>query len=772
MHPCLHHLFEGQVQSFPDAIAIRYQDRSLTYDQLNRRANQVAHCLRQLGASSGTLVGLGTERSELAIIGLMGILKAGAAYVPLDPHYPAEWRSFILKDSDPDILITQTTLDIGPANHTIRVDLDDPVLARQSDRNLDLGIEPDDLMYVLYTSGSTGHPKGVMVTHANVARLFPAMSRYLRFDRNDIWTLFHSHAFGFSIWEMWGALAHGGCLVIVPPAMTMAPANLLELIASERVTVLSQTPSAFRLLARAVTILPELAGLSTLRLVAFSGEALEPRMLESWLTRFGDEKPLLVNMYALTETAGEIAFRRMVTADLGGENRSSIGVPLPDVQFHLLDSNHNPVDTGQIGELYVGGPAVALGYLNQPELTAARFIPDFSTGADESRLYRTGDLARRRPDGDIEFIGRVDRQIKVRGYRVEPGDIEATLMKHPQIDDAVVVPYEDVDGLTHLAAYLIPNQPTDHPGSLHRYLGTALPHYAIPDRFVFVNHFPLTPNGKLDVAALSAIGQPATDIEGEVTKSTDFPDSIAQVLMSAWQELLNIDSIGLDDDFFELGGYSLLAFKLVTRLEERLMIDVTMRDVFENPVFASLLEILKQRRIIGAAEDCNRFSGIPPKSAEQGNHARFMRLAIQQAKEAIQRGHPPYAACIVKDDTVIACVHNAIQQHVDPTAHAEVEAIRHACRALGTIDLSSCIIYSTCEPCSMCLTACAWANIATVVYSARMNDEADFGLSQPTVPCATMQQLLDRPIILIPDFLREEMLEIFETWFKIKTIGL
>lgn len=772
MHPCLPHLFESQAQSFPDAIAIRYQDRSLTYDQLNRRANQVAHCLRQLGANSGTLVGLGTERSELAIIGLIGILKAGAAYVPLDPHYPAEWCSFILKDSNPDIFITQTTLDIGPVNHVIRIDLDDPVLARQSDRNLDLEVKPDDLMYVLYTSGSTGHPKGVMVTHANVARLFPAMSRYLRFDRNDIWTLFHSHAFGFSIWEMWGALAHGGRLVIVPPEMTMAPSNLLELMAFERITVLSQTPSAFRLLARAVTILPELADLSALRLVAFSGESLEPRILESWLTRFGDEKPLLVNMYALTETAGEIAFRRVLKADLGGENRSSIGVPLPDVQFHLLDSNHNPVDVGHIGELYIGGPAVALGYLNQPELTAARFIPDFSTKSGKNRLYRTGDLARRRLDGDVEFIGRVDRQIKVRGYRVEPGDIEAILVKHPQVDDAVVVPYKDSDGLTHLAAYLIPMQPEDYPRSLNRYLGAALPHYAIPDRFVLVNHFPLTPNGKLDFAALSAIEQPATDIESGVAKSTDCSDSVAQVLISAWRELLNINSIGLGDDFFELGGYSLLALKLVTRLEERLMIDITMRDVFENPVFASLLKLLKQRLAIGTEENRNHSGGIPPESAEQGNHERFMRLAIRQAKEAIRQGHPPYAACIVKDNTVIACIHNTVQQNVDPTAHAEVEAIRHACRELGTIDLSSCVIYSTCEPCSMCLTACAWANIATIVYSARMGDEADFGLSQPTVLCATMQQLLDRSIILIPDLLRKEMLEIFEIWFKIKTIGL
>ncbi|MFO1420895.1 MAG: AMP-binding protein, partial [Candidatus Competibacteraceae bacterium] len=524
--------------------------------------------------------------------------------------------------------------------------------------------------------------------------------------------------------------------------------------------------------ARAATAVSNSVDLSSLRLVAFSGEPLEPRVLEPWLKRFGDEKPLLANMYALTETAGEIAFRRVVKAGLEEGNRSSIGIPLPDVQIHLLDSSHNPVNEGQIGELYIGGPAVARGYLNRPELTMARFVPDFLTEAGKNRLYRSGDLARRRPDGDIEFIGRVDRQIKVRGYRVEPGDIEAVLAKHPQIDDAVVAPYEGSNGLTRLAAYLILKKPDDSPRSLNRYLSEVLPHYAIPDRFVVVNCFPLTPNGKLDFAALSAIEQPATNIENGVAKLTFSSNSTAQVLMSAWRELLNIDKIGSDDDFFELGGYSLLALKLVTRLEEQLMIDITMRDIFENPIFANLVKILDQRLANSAKEDHGHSSEISPELAEKGNHERFMRLAIDQAKEAIRQGHPPYAACIVKDDAVIACVHNVILEHVDPTAHAEIEVIRHACQTLGTIDLSDCIIYSTCEPCSMCLTACVWANIATIVYSARMGDEFNFGLSQPTVPCATMQQLLDRPISLIPDLLREEMLEVFETWFKIMTIGL
>jgi len=771
MHPCLHHVLESQAQRFPDAIAIRCRDRSLTYGQLNQRANQVAHHLRQLGAGSGTLVGLGAERSELAIIGLIGILKAGAAYVPVDPHYPTEWRSFILEDSNPDIIVTQATLDIDPIRCAIRVDLDDLALTRQSNRNLDLEVKPEDIMYVLYTSGSTGHPKGVMVTHANVARLFPAIRRYLQFDPNDIWTLFHSHSFGFSIWEMWGALAHGGRLVIVPMEMTMAPSKLLELIALERITVLSQTPSAFRLLARAATAVSDSVDLSSLRLVAFSGEPLEPRILESWLTRFGDEKPLLANMYALTETAGEIAFRRVVKADLKGESRSSIGVPLPDVQFHLLDLNRHPVDEGQIGELYIGGSAVARGYLNRPELTSTRFIPDFSAKAGENRLYRSGDLARRRPDGDIEFIGRTDRQIKVRGYRVEPGDVETALMKHPQIDDVVVAPYDDSDGFIRLAAYVIPKRPDDYPRSLSHYLSGILPHYAIPDRFVIVNCFPLTPNGKLDFAALSAIEQPATDIENGVAKSTFSSNSTAQVLMSAWRELLNIDKIGSDDDFFELGGYSLLALKLVTRLEERLTTHITMRDIFENPTFAKLLEIIN-RRLTVHVEEHKSPSAIIPQSAGQEKNERFMRLAIHQAREAMQRGHPPYAACIVKDDVIIACVHNAIWEHVDPTAHAELEAIRHACKALGTLDLSDCVIYSTCEPCSMCLTACIWAKITTIIYSARMEDELNFGLSQATVPCVTMQRFLDRPINLVPDLLRNEMLDVFETWFKIKTIGL
>src|SRR5438094_2672417 len=416
---------ETQVESTPDGVALTCEGTDLTYRELNHRANQVAHHLKKLGVGPDVLVGVFLERSIELVVGLLGILKAGGAYLPLDAVYPKDRIAFMLEDADVPVLLTQSTLAAQlPDHRSTVVSLDTDVLDREPGTNPAWTSTPENLAYVIYTSGSTGRPKGVMVTHQNVVRLFTETERWFHFGPSDVWTLFHSYAFDFSVWEIFGALLYGGRLVIVPYWVSRSPKDFLELLCGQRVTVLNQTPSAFRELIRADARSDVTA--QSLRLIIFGGEALDFGSLRDWFQRYGDQRPQLVNMYGITETTVHVTYRPLRSEDVvvGG---SLIGRAIQDLQLYVLDPHLQPVPVGVCGQIFVAGQGLARGYLNRPELTAARFIPNPFSKRLGDRLYRTGDLARRLPNGEIEYLGRIDNQVKIRGFRIELQEIEAVL---------------------------------------------------------------------------------------------------------------------------------------------------------------------------------------------------------------------------------------------------------------------------------------------------------------------------------------------------------
>ncbi|HEY4576054.1 MAG TPA: amino acid adenylation domain-containing protein, partial [Thermoanaerobaculia bacterium] len=478
-HPAedaLHRLFAKQARLQPAAVAVTIAgmgERRLTYGELDRRANRLAHRLRALGVGPEVPVPLCVERSLDLVVGILGILKAGGGYVPVDPSYPAERIDWILTDSQSGVaspvLVTQTGLAARlpalPASRAHVLCLDDPGLEGESDAELQGGAGPDNLAYVIYTSGSTGQPKGVSICHRHVARLFSATDAWFGFGPQDVWTLFHSFAFDFSVWEIWGALLHGGRLVVVPYLVSRSPEAFYRELVRERVTVLNQTPSAFRQLIEAEAAARQRGEAGeedlALRWVVFGGEALELGTLRPWIERHGDDKPRLINMYGITETTVHVSYRPITRADVETLGLGSrIGRPIPDLSVHLLDPDLNLVPVGVPGEIHVGGAGLSSGYLNRPELTAERFIPDPFAGQPGARLYRSGDLARVSPGGDLEsdleYLGRRDHQVKIRGFRIELGEIEAALVRHPAVREAVVMARrDDGGGESRLVAYLV-----------------------------------------------------------------------------------------------------------------------------------------------------------------------------------------------------------------------------------------------------------------------------------------------------------------------------
>ncbi|MBD0340874.1 MAG: amino acid adenylation domain-containing protein, partial [Microcoleus sp. Co-bin12] len=489
---CIHQLFEAQAQRTPDAVAVVFEDQKLTYRELNERANQLAHYLQQLGVKPEVLVGICVERSLLTIVGILGIIKAGGAYVPLDPANPIDRTAFILQDASVSVLLTQETLlETLPeySGKVICLEADSEAIAQNSTDNPNSHATAENLAYVIYTSGSTGQPKGVLVTHGNVVRLFAATQSWYNFSEGDVWTLFHSYAFDFSVWELWGALIYGGRLVIVPYFVARSPIAFYELLCRERVTVLNQTPSAFRQLMQAEESVQTGNNLS-LRWVIFGGEALELPSLKPWFERHGDRSPQLVNMYGITETTVHVTYRPLSLADLNGQG-SVIGCAIPDLQLYILDKNRQLVPVGIPGEMYVSGAGVARGYLNRPDLTAERFISNPFSEKKEARLYKTGDLARYLPNGDIEYLGRSDHQVKIRGFRIELGEIEAAIGQHPAVRETVVLVREDNPGDKRLVAYIVSNsalktQDSELINDLRCYLKQKLPQYMMPSAFVLL----------------------------------------------------------------------------------------------------------------------------------------------------------------------------------------------------------------------------------------------------------------------------------------------
>ncbi|WP_157119418.1 non-ribosomal peptide synthetase, partial [Azohydromonas lata] len=473
----VHALVERHAGANPDAVALVFGDQCLRYGELNARANRLAHRLIALGVRPETKVGLAVERSIEMVVGILAILKAGGAYVPLDPAYPADRLAYMVADSGISLLLTQRPVRAQvPVVAPLQVlELDALDLASEPDADPRVPVHAEHLAYVIYTSGSTGLPKGAQLCHRNVTRLLEATEPWFGFGAQDTWTLFHSYAFDFSVWEIFGALCTGGRLVIVPFWVSRSPADFLQLLREQRVTVLNQTPSAFGQLASLEQAYDDAAEPLALRLVIFGGEALEPQRLRRWIEHHGEACPQLVNMYGITETTVHVTYRRITAADLA-QQRSPVGVAIPDLGLQVLDARLSPVPIGVAGELYVAGQGLARGYLRRAGLTAERFI---ATAGGE-RLYRTGDLVRWSAEGQLEYLGRIDHQVKVRGFRIELGEIEAQLLSQPELREAVVVAGEGPGG-TRLVGYVSPQPGRAIDGAaLRERLGAALPDYMVP----------------------------------------------------------------------------------------------------------------------------------------------------------------------------------------------------------------------------------------------------------------------------------------------------
>ena len=578
--------FEQQVALRPEAIAASCDGVHLSYQQLNAKANQLANFLRAHGVKPDTLVGVCTERSLDLLVALLGILKAGAAYLPIDLAYPADRLAFMLEDAQAPFLLTQSHLLKDLPQHTAEVicldDSTSPVWSSPA-ANPEPLANADHLAYVIYTSGSTGKPKGVQIPHRNVLRLFDATQNWFHFDEHDVWSLFHSYAFDFSVWEIWGALMFGGRVVVVPFAVSRSPHEFAKLVAEEKVTVLNQTPSAFKQFSAADEAAPQDLAL---RLIIFGGEALEMASLKPWFDRHGDAAPRLINMYGITETTVHVTYRPLSKDDL--TRGSLIGVPIPDLQLYVLDANLEPAPIGVPGEMFVGGAGLAKGYLNRAELTAERFIAHPFSSDHTARLYRTGDLAKRLANGDIEYLGRIDQQVQLRGFRVELGEIESVLLTHPQVREAKVILREDTPGDQRLAAYLIPsNGVTPTVTELREHLQKKVPDYMVPAAFVTLKQFPLTNNGKLDTKALP---QPTTD-RAALASSYTAPQSDAEkTLAKIWQDVLKTDRVGATDNFFELGGDSIISIQIISRARAA-GLDLMPKHLFKNQTIAELAAV-------------------------------------------------------------------------------------------------------------------------------------------------------------------------------------
>ncbi|MBK5511627.1 non-ribosomal peptide synthetase [Pseudomonas sp. TH15] len=591
--PLIHQQFEARAHARPDATALIFEGQTLSYGELNRRSNQVAHHLLALNIRPDDRVAICVERGPQMIIGLLGVLKAGAGYVPIDPAYPLERIHFTLQDSAPAAVLLQAATRECVADLDVpQIDLDSGHLKAELDSNPQIPeLTPAHLAYVIYTSGSTGLPKGVMVEHRNVARLFSATQDWFEFNQQDIGALFHSFAFDFSVWEIWGALAFGGQLLLVPQAVSRSPDDCYALLCKTGVTVLNQTPSAFRQLIAAQGRSPLQ---HSLREVIFGGEALEPGLLKPWYARVGNAGTRLVNMYGITETTVHVTYRPLQAADAQLVGVSPIGVRIPDLQLYVLDAQREPVPAGVIGELYVGGAGVARGYLNREALTAERFINDpFGENAD-ARLYKTGDLARYGADGSIEYMGRIDHQVKIRGFRIELGEIQARLAACAGVREAVVIAREDSPGDQRLVAYWLADAgAAPDVAQLRDQLLASLAEYMVPSAFVRLDALPLTTNGKLDRKAL-----PAPDSEAFARRGFEAPVGAVETLIAGlWQTLLGVEQVGRHDNFFELGGHSLLAVKLIERMRQQdLHCDV--RVLFGQPSVAALAATLSKERVI------------------------------------------------------------------------------------------------------------------------------------------------------------------------------
>ena len=582
----VHALVAAAAAARPGAVAVSDGRRSLTYQELDERADLLARRLRGLGVGPEVCVGVFVERSCDTVVACLAVLRAGGVYVPLDPAFPVERREFMLRDvAAPLVVVHGETADRVPEGPWALVDLDKDIAADTAVDDVALPeVDPDQGCYVIFTSGSTGRPKGTAVTHRNVVRLVQGVRERLPFGVDDVWSLFHSFAFDFSVWEMWGALTTGGRLVVVSYEVSRDVDAFHGLVCGEGVTVLSQTPSAFR---QFETADERLGGGLALRAVVFGGEALHRPSVRRWAARHGYAEPVLVNMYGITETTVHVTYLELDAGHVDGAV-SPIGRPLPDLGVQVLDRHGMPCPVGVTGELHVTGAGLARGYVARPALTAERFVPDTLSGEPGARRYRSGDLARWNAAGALEYLGRADTQVKIRGYRIETGEVETVLAGHPAVVEAVVTPHTNADGQTDLAGYLVPGHAAPAADELREWLGARLPAYMIPRHFVVLDALPLTPQGKVDRRALP---EPAADRPSLDERYVAPAGAVEELLAGIWAQVLGVDRVGRHDNFFAVGGDSIRSIQVLGRARDA-GLSLGLQDILDAPTIAELAEAL------------------------------------------------------------------------------------------------------------------------------------------------------------------------------------
>lgn len=597
---CLHGLFEGQAARTPTATALIWDDEELSYSALNIKANRLAHYLKARGVGPESKVVVCVNRSSHMMVGILGILKAGGTYVPVDPEYPEERIKYVLNNSGARVLLTQAHLrDNLPdfSNGLVCLDQDWPQIAAYPETDVDALIDPANTAYVIYTSGSTGRPNGVEVCHRNAVHSTSARFGYYP-ARVERFLLLSSVAFDSSVAGIFWTLGQGGALVLPLAGAHKDPKAIVKLIAYKKITHLLCLPSFYGLL------LGQESPLEALSTVIVAGEACARDIAVRHYRQHPNAN--LYNEYGPTEATVWSSAHKISAIGLQGNYAVPIGRPIANTRLYLLDAYLNPVPMGSTGELYIGGAGVARGYLNRPELTAERFLPD-PFGAAGERIYKTGDMARRLADCSLEFLGRIDHQVKIRGFRIELEEIETHLLEHPEIKEAVVVLREDAPGDSRLTAYVVPyiehvSQLTS--GSLRGFIKERLPEYMAPSSFVILESLPLTPNGKTDRKSL-----PAPDANSSLPKQVEAPSNATEeVLMGVWKEVLLVENVGIHENFFDLGGHSLSAVQVMARVEDLLGIDVSVALLFDAPTIAELaLKIVQQQM---AAQDVETMAAL------------------------------------------------------------------------------------------------------------------------------------------------------------------
>ncbi|MEH2088955.1 non-ribosomal peptide synthetase [Nostoc sp.] len=581
---CIHQLFEEQVERTPDSVAVVFENQQLTYHQLNCRANQLAYYLRSLGVGADVLVGICVERSLEMVVGLLGILKAGGAYVPLDPDYPQDRLTFMLEDAQAPVLLTQQQLLKKLPQHQAQVvclDTDWQSVSQLSQENPITGVQDSNLAYVIYTSGSTGKPKGAMNTHLGIYNRLLWMQQAYQLTAADCILQKTPFSFDVSVWEFFWPLLNGARLVLAKPGGHKDSAYLVNLILEQQVTTLHFVPSMLQVFLEEQS----LKNRSSLKRVICSGETLPLELQERFFARLECE---LHNLYGPTEAAIDVTYWQCKPDT--NLRTVPIGRPIANTQIYILDSHLQSVAVGVAGELHIGGLGLARGYLKRPELTKEKFIHNPFEKAGEGKLYKTGDLARYLPDGNIEYLGRIDNQVKIRGFRIELGEIEAVLNQHSDVQVSCVIPREDNPGDKRLVVYVVPHEHcTPIISELRQYLKAKVPDYMVPNAFVILKYLPLTPNGKIDPRALPAPSQ-SRDLERFVAPRNQLELQLVQI----WSQILKVDEVGVKDNFFDIGGHSLLVPYLLAQIQQQFGKSLPLVTLFQHPTIEELAELVQK----------------------------------------------------------------------------------------------------------------------------------------------------------------------------------